>query len=53
MVSRQDFYREKAEQCEERAGTELDPMRRAEWLKMAADWRSLLHTPRERIPPDG
>lgn len=41
--SRHDFYRDRAEACEERAREAADEAQRQEWLRMAEDWRVLIH----------
>ncbi|WP_183282068.1 hypothetical protein [Phenylobacterium zucineum] len=45
MGERDDFYRAKAEECEARARETPDPRQRDQWLKMAADWRSMVLGP--------
>lgn len=45
MGERDDFYRAKAEECEAGARETPDPRQRDQWLKMAADWRSMVLGP--------
>jgi len=41
VPSRADEYREAARECEFRAGKAVQEADRAEWLRMAEDWRRL------------
>lgn len=48
MADRNDFYREKAAECEDRARATSNPVQRDQWLKMAADWRTMLRDDRPK-----
>ena len=55
-MNKPDFYRAKADECEREAGKAMSPADKARWLKLAADWLTLIpaalrlkRTPAERF----
>jgi hypothetical protein len=42
-MSKPDYYRAKADECEQMAGRAPRPDDKARWLKLAADWVALIH----------
>ena len=45
-MSKPDYYRAKAVECEQMAGRAPRPDDKAHWLKLAADWLTLIPLPR-------
>lgn len=41
-MSKSEYYRTKADECERMAGTVVSPEHKAPWLKLASDWLALI-----------
>jgi hypothetical protein len=46
-MSKSDEYRAKAAECERAARATRNPVDKATWLKMAADWLRMIPQPRQ------